>query len=117
MAGTPGVTAIALSECGKINSRWASTRAIAGAKLQSDLLVAIGNPQWRICDKQESAVREICVLCSTRRELETWHGRDGVTLADERARQRGTQTSTYTGAPVLDPTDERDVKTEPGLNH
>jgi hypothetical protein len=28
----------------------------------------------------------------------------GVTLADERARQRGTQTSTYTGAPVLDPT-------------
>jgi hypothetical protein len=26
------------------------------------------------------------------------------TLADERARQRGTQTSTYTGAPVLDPT-------------
>jgi transposase InsO family protein len=32
---------------------------------------------------------------------------DGVTLADERARQRGTQTSTYTGAPVLDPTCER----------
>jgi hypothetical protein len=25
-----------------------------------------------------------------------------VTLADERARQQGTQTSTYTGAPVLD---------------
>ena len=30
---------------------------------------------------------------STRRELETWHGRDGVTLADERASQQGTQTS------------------------
>jgi hypothetical protein len=27
-----------------------------------------------------------------------------VTLADERASQQGTQTSTYTGAPVLDPT-------------
>jgi hypothetical protein len=36
-------------------------------------------------------------------------GRDGVTLADERARQQGTQTSTYTGAPVLDPTCERPV--------
>jgi hypothetical protein len=47
-------------------------------------------------------VRESCVLRSTRRGLETWHGRDGVTLADEKARQRGTQTSTYTGAPVLD---------------
>ena len=44
-------------------------------------------------------------------------GRDGVTLADERARQRGTQTSTYTGAPVLDPTDERDVETEPRSHH
>jgi hypothetical protein len=52
-------------------------------------------------------VREICMLRSTRRGLETRHGRDGVTLADERARQRGTQTSTYTGAPALDPTDER----------
>ena len=52
-------------------------------------------------------MREICMLRSTRRGLETWHGRDGVTLADERARQRGTQTSTYTGAPVLDPTWER----------
>ena len=51
-------------------------------------------------------MREICMLRSTRRGLETWHGRDGVTLADERARQRGTQTSTYTGAPVLDPTCE-----------
>ena len=49
-------------------------------------------------------MREIRMLRSTRRGLETWHGRDGVTLADERARQRGTQTSTYTGAPVLDPT-------------
>jgi hypothetical protein len=46
------------------------------------------------------------MLRSTRRGLETWHGRDGVTLADERARQQGTQTSTYTGAPVLDPTCE-----------
>jgi hypothetical protein len=42
--------------------------------------------------------------------LETWHGRDAVTLADERARQQGTQTSTYTGAPVLDPTDFREMK-------
>ena len=41
----------------------------------------------------ESAVREICMLRSTRRGLETWHGRDGVTLATERARQQGTQTS------------------------
>jgi hypothetical protein len=49
-------------------------------------------------------VREIRTLRSTWRGLETWHGRDGVTLADERARQQGTQTSTYTGAPVLDPT-------------
>src|ERR1700756_1093538 len=47
------------------------------------------------------------MLRSTRRGLETWHGRDRVTLADERARQQGTQTSTYTGAPVLDPTWER----------
>ena len=52
-------------------------------------------------------MREIRMLRSTRRGLETWHGRDGVTLADERARQQGTQTSTYTGAPVLDPTWER----------
>ena len=29
-----------------------------------------------------------------RRGLETWHGRDAVTLADERARQQGTRTST-----------------------
>ena len=35
-----------------------------------------------------------------------------MTLADERARQQGTQTSTYTGAPVLDPTDERGWETE-----
>jgi hypothetical protein len=49
-------------------------------------------------------VREIRMLRSTWRGLETWHGRDGVTLANERARQRRTQTSTYTGAPVLDPT-------------
>ena len=56
-------------------------------------------------------MREICMLRSTRRGLETRHGRDGVTLADERARQRGTQTSTFTGAPVLDPTDERGWET------
>ena len=49
-------------------------------------------------------MREIRMLRSRRRRLETWHGRDGVTLANERARQQGTQTSTYTGAPVLDPT-------------
>ncbi len=30
----------------------------------------------------------------TWRGLETWHGRDSGTLADERARQQGTQTST-----------------------
>src|SRR3974390_3275911 len=57
------------------------------------------------------------MLRSTWRGLETWHGRDGVTLANERARQQGTQTSTYTGAPVLDPTDERNVETESRLNH
>ena len=57
-------------------------------------------------------MREIRMLRSTWRGLETWHGRDGVTLANERARQRGTQTSTYTGAPVLDPTDERGWETE-----
>jgi hypothetical protein len=36
----------ALSECRKISSRWGipATRAIAGAELQSDLLVAIRNP-------------------------------------------------------------------------
>src|SRR5271165_4209599 len=55
---------------------------------------------------------EIRTLRSTWRGLETWHGRDGVTLADERARQQGTQTSTYTGAPVFDPTDERGWETE-----
>ena len=37
---------------------------------------------------------EIRMLRSTRRGLETRHGRDGVTLADERASQQGTQTST-----------------------
>jgi hypothetical protein len=43
----------ALSECRKINSRWGipSTRAIAGAKLQSGLLVAIRNPQQRTCNR------------------------------------------------------------------
>jgi hypothetical protein len=37
---------------------------------------------------------EIGTLRSTWRGLETWQGRDGVTLADERASQRGIQTST-----------------------
>ena len=50
---------------------------------------------------------EIRMLRSTWRGLETWHGRDAVTLADERARQQATRTSTYTGAPVSDPTCER----------
>ena len=50
-------------------------------------------------------MREIRMLRSTRRGLETWHGRDGVTLADERASQQGTQTSASTGASVPDPTD------------
>src|SRR6516162_1537778 len=53
------------------------------------------------------------MLRSTWRGVETWHGRDGVTLANERARQQGTQTATYTGAPVLDRTDERNGETEP----
>src|SRR3981081_1107386 len=44
------------------------------------------------------------MLRSTWRGLGTWHGRDSGTLADERARQQGTQTSTHTGAPVLAPT-------------
>ena len=51
-------------------------------------------------------MREIRMLRSTWRGLETWHGRDAVTLADERARQQATRTSTYTGAPVSDPTRE-----------
>ena len=33
---------------------------------------------------QESGVREIRMLRLMRRGLETWHGRDPVTLADER---------------------------------
>jgi hypothetical protein len=47
------------------------------------------------------------MLRLTRRGLETWHGRDVVTLANERASKRGTQNSTYTNAPVLDPTTGR----------
>ena len=43
---------------------------------------------------KESVEREIRTLRSTWRGLETWHGRDAVTLADERARQQGTRTST-----------------------
>jgi hypothetical protein len=35
---------------------------------------------------------EIHMLGLTRRGLETWHGRDAVTLANERARQQETQT-------------------------
>ena len=49
-------------------------------------------------------MREIRTLRSTWRGLETWQGRDAVTLADERASQRGTQTSTYAYAPIPDPT-------------
>jgi len=46
-----------------------------------------------------------------RRGLETWYGRDIVTLANERASKQGIQNSTYTNAPVLDPTpDEKNVK-------
>ena len=52
-------------------------------------------------------MREMRPLRSMWRGLETWHGRDAVTLADEGARQPGTRTSTYTGAPVLDPTCEK----------
>ena len=39
----------ALAECRKIYSGWRipSGRAIAGAKLHRDVLVAIRNPQWR----------------------------------------------------------------------
>jgi len=40
------------------------------------------------------------MLRATWRGLETWHGR-----------------AASAGAPVLDPTDERDVKTESRLNH
>ena len=39
-------------------------------------------------------------------EVAEGSGRDVVTLADERASQRRTQMSTYTGAPVLDSTTE-----------
>jgi class 3 adenylate cyclase len=44
-----------------------------------------------ICLSEDAYIR---MLRSTRRGLETWHGRDGVTLATERASQQGTQTST-----------------------
>ena len=58
-------------------------------------------------------MREICMLRSTRRGLETWHGRDGVTIADEKAAEirpsPARQSSTLP--------DERDVETEPWLNH
>jgi hypothetical protein len=37
-------------------------------------------------------VREIRMLRSTRRGLETWRGRAGMTLAHERASQQGIQT-------------------------
>jgi hypothetical protein len=42
-------------------------------------------------------MREIRALRATWRGLETWHGRDA---------------STWTGAPVLDPTDERGEETD-----
>jgi len=44
-------------------------------------------------------VREIRMLRATWRGLETWH------------------VERPAGAPVLDPTDERDVETEPRSNH
>jgi hypothetical protein len=55
----------ALSECGKINSRWGipSTRATAGAKPQSDLLVAI-----RKSHRKRTGSRRI--------ELDPWPGID-----------------------------------------
>jgi hypothetical protein len=58
------------------------------------------------------------VLCSDDgpNASDRWHGRDAVTLAHERARDSGKQTSTYTGASALDPTDERDVETESRLS-
>ena len=34
-------------------------------------------------------MREICMLRSTRRGLETWHGRDGVTLAGRKGETTG----------------------------
>src|SRR5262245_39564527 len=37
----------------------------------------------------ERVLRETRMLRSRWRGLETWHGRDGVTLANERARQQG----------------------------
>src|SRR3974377_2212502 len=66
---------------------------------------SVPSPLWR--NQQDRGVREIRTLRATWRGLETWHGRDGVTLANERARQQGTQTSTYTGAPGLHPTHEQ----------
>ena len=44
-------------------------------------------------------MREIRTLRATWRGLETWHVKRPA------------------GAPALDPTDERDVETEPWLNH
>src|SRR5580704_9915977 len=47
-------------------------------------------------------MREIRTLRATWRGLETWHGRDSGTLADERARQRGTQEPTMQEKQVLE---------------
>ena len=47
-------------------------------------------------------MREIRTLRATWRGLETWCG---------------SGPPAHTGAPALDPTDERDVETEPWLNH
>jgi hypothetical protein len=61
-----------------------------------------------------------CLIASARSSAQDTAAEGGTTppvthqtaLADERASQQRTQTSTCTGAPVLDPTDERDVETE-----
>ena len=51
-------------------------------------------------------MRENRTLRLTWRGLETWHGRDSVTLADERASNR--ELLDLHGAPVLDPTTNSD---------
>jgi len=57
-------------------------------------------------------MREIRTLPATWRGLETWHGRDSGTQTKERDNRE----PKLRPAPVLDPTDERDVETEPWSN-
>jgi hypothetical protein len=59
---------------------------------------------WVIAEGRAQC-EEIRTLRSMRRGLETWQGRDNVTLANRKGEKQGTQTSTYTDAPVLDPTE------------